>query len=257
MGMIFEIDTLSFNIIDVLELEQENVNTYNSGRNFSALSFRINSDAVLTTATESYPLGDAFVAFVPAHLNYRRTAKKDKLIVIHFDIINYHAKTIEAFKALEAETLTKLFREILRVWNEKDIGYKYRCAALLYDVLGECYRQNFKATDETSKIQKSVEYMHSHYMNADISIGSIAKKSYMSEVYFRKLFRAEFGISPQKYIMRLRILRAVKLLSTGYYPLKEVAYLSGYTDYKYFSTEFKKQMGVSPSEYDCHTQKAY
>ena len=71
----------------------------------------------------------------------------------------------------------------------------------------------------------------------------------MSEGYFRKLFKEEFGISPQKYIIELRIQNAVALISKGYYSLKEIAYMSGYNDYKYFSVEFKKSMGVSPSEY--------
>ena len=88
-----------------------------------------------------------------------------------------------------------------------------------------------------------------NYKKSDLSIKEIADKSFMSEVYFRKLFRLEYGVSPQKYIIRLRIQNAVGLISTGYYSLKEVAYLSGYTDYKYFSVEFKKAMGISPSDY--------
>ena len=77
----------------------------------------------------------------------------------------------------------------------------------------------------------------------------------MSEVYFRKLFKAEFGISPQKYIIKLRMQNALGLISTGYYSLKEVAEMSGYHDYKYFSVEFKKMIGVSPSEYSYNYQK--
>jgi two-component system response regulator YesN len=68
-------------------------------------------------------------------------------------------------------------------------------------------------------------------------------------VYFRKLFKAEFGMSPQKYIIKLKIQKAVFLMSTGYYSLKEISLMSGYTDYKYFSTEFKREKGVSPSKY--------
>jgi AraC-like DNA-binding protein len=71
----------------------------------------------------------------------------------------------------------------------------------------------------------------------------------MSEVYFRRLFKEEYGVSPQKFIIDLRIQNAVALISTGYYSLKEVALMSGYSDYKYFSIEFKKAMGVSPSQY--------
>ena len=77
----------------------------------------------------------------------------------------------------------------------------------------------------------------------------------MSEVYFRRLFKAEFGISPQKYIINLRMQNAVGLISTGYYSLQEVAYMSGYKDYKYFSVEFKRLMGVSPSGYEYNYQK--
>ena len=88
-----------------------------------------------------------------------------------------------------------------------------------------------------------------NYKKGDLSIKEIADKSFMSEVYFRKLFKEEYGISPQKYIIDLRIQNAIGLISAGYYSLKEVAYMSGYHDYKYFSVEFKKAMGVSPSEY--------
>lgn len=88
-----------------------------------------------------------------------------------------------------------------------------------------------------------------NYKSSELSIQKLAEKSFMSEVYFRKLFKEEFGVSPQKYIVNLRIQHAVGLISAGYHSLKEVAQLSGYDDYKYFSVEFKKAMGVSPSDY--------
>ena len=71
----------------------------------------------------------------------------------------------------------------------------------------------------------------------------------MSEVYFRKRFKEEYGTSPQKYITHLKIRYAKELIYIGYYSLKEIALMSGYTDYKYFSTKFKKHTGLSPSDY--------
>ena len=88
-----------------------------------------------------------------------------------------------------------------------------------------------------------------------LTIADVAKRSFMSEVYFRKLFREEYGTSPQKYIVNLRIQNAAGLISTGYYSLKEVALMSGYNDYKYFSVEFKRIMGASPSEYFYNFEK--
>ena len=247
--MFFEKDLLSFNIIDVLELKQKNIAMYNSGRNFSALSFRYRSDAVLKTQAEEYRMRDHSVSYVPARLDYERTANTDELIVIHFDTINYNTREIESFIPQNPFTFSKLFCEILDLWNKKELGYKHKCSAILYEIFAECYTQNFVAQTKNSKIQKSVDYLLANYKKSNLSIKEIADRSYISEVYFRKLFKEEFGISPQKYIIELRIQNAVALISKGYYSLKEIAYMSGYNDYKYFSVEFKKSMGVSPSEY--------
>ena len=91
--------------------------------------------------------------------------------------------------------------------------------------------------------------MDKYFQNPTLSMHEIAQQSFMSEVYFRKLFKASYGISPQKYLINLRINHAVNLIVSGYYTLQEVAFACGYNDYKYFSVEFKKVKGVSPSKY--------
>ena len=247
--MFFEKDLLSFNILDVLELKQQDINIFNSGRNFNALSFRFRSDAVLITQTEKYYMKDNNVSFFSARLDYTRVATVDEMIVVHFDTINYNTKNIECFIPNDPAALSKLFREIFDVWNKKELGYKFKCSAILCEIFAECYIQNYVSKSQNSKIHNSVEYLLKNYKKSDLSIKEIADKSFMSEVYFRKLFKEEYGISPQKYIIDLRIQNAAGLISAGYYSLKEVAYMSGYNDYKYFSVEFKKTTGVSPSKY--------
>ena len=236
--MFFEKDLLSFNILDVLELKQQNVNIFNTGRNFNALSFRIRSDAVLMTKTKKYSMKDHCVSYFPARLDYSRAATVDEMIVVHFDTINYNTKNIEYFIPDDPAVLAELFRAIFDVWNKKELGYKYKCSAILYEIFAECYTQNYIPKSQNSKIHNSVEYLLKNYKKNDLSIKEIADKSFMSEVYFRKLFKEEYGISPQKYIIDLRIQNAVGLISAGYYSLKEIAYMSGYNDYKYFSVEF-------------------
>lgn len=247
--MFFENDIISFNLLDVLELKQKNVNMYNSKRNFNALSFRLKANAILKTKSDIYNMKENYVSFVPSRLDYSRIAKIDELIVIHFEVINCNARDIEFFETKKPEVFQKLFTSILECWNYKEVGYKYKCSAIFNEILALCYSENYKSKPTVSKIKKSVDYLLEHYKDFDLSIKEIAEKSFMSEVYFRKLFKAEYGVSPQKYIIHLRIQYAKELISTGYYSLKEIALLSGYTDYKYFSTEFKKQVGVSPSDY--------
>ena len=247
--MFFENDSFSFDIIGVMHLNQENVNMFNSARSFNALSFRYHADTVLKTEKQKCQIGDNYVSFVPAGLDYRRISKSEELIAVNFRMVGYTSGNIECFEAKNPQTVGRLFREISECWNKKEVGYQFRCAAILYEIFAECYVQNHNERVTESKIQPSVDYMNLNFSNGSLTMGEVAKKSFMSEVYFRKLFREEYGISPQKYIVDMRLRHAAGLILSGYYSLLEVAYMSGYNDYKYFSVEFKKAMGVSPSEY--------
>ena len=247
--MFFEREFLNFNILDVLRLSQGNIDSFNKGRRFNAISFRFRSDTVLKTEHEEHRVFDNYVSVVPAGLDYRRISKEDELIVIHFDSPDVSSHKIEAFLPKEPQKYAALFHDAYEIWRKKEIGYRYKCAARLCEIFAECYSENMKPNDKKSPITESVEYMQQSFANPGLAIGDIAAKSFMSEVYFRKLFKAEYGISPKKYIIKLRIQKAVSLINTGYYSLREVAEMCGYTDYKYFSVEFKATVGCSPSEY--------
>lgn len=247
--MIFEKEDMEVSIIDVLSLCQGAFSGVSAGRNFDALSYRFESDAQLSTQKEHYDVKDGAVCFVPARTDYTRTARKDHMIVIHFHAGNYASRGIECFYPKNRDVLAHLFEKILAVWEEKAPGYKYRCTALLYEILAECYRDTHRKVQSPSKIARSLAYMNEHYKDPSLTVAEIASQSFMSEVYFRRLFKRELGTSPQKHLISLRIRHAASLIVSGYYTLTQIAYLSGYRDYKYFSVEFKRQMGVSPSEY--------
>lgn len=247
--MFFEKEIVSFHILDVLKISQKNIETQNGERNFNALSYRTRANTRLISAAGEWHLTSNSVAYVPARLNYLRVSQEDEMIVVHFDSKDYHTESIETFVAQNPQKMQSLFEDMLNVWCKKDVGYKYKCASVFYSILEECHSQNYKPDSKNSKIAASVDYILKNFANHELTIGEVAKRSFLSEVYFRRLFKKEYGITPQKYIVTLRIQNAKGLIATGYYSLQEVAYLSGYTDYKYFSVEFRKMVGVSPSEY--------
>lgn len=57
------------------------------------------------------------------------------------------------------------------------------------------------------------------------------------------------GFTPMQYILSIRISSAQSLLETTEYNIAEIAAIVGYDDPLYFSRLFKKQIGVSPSEF--------
>lgn len=254
--MIFEQEYIVFQLLDVLRIENENIKTQDANRNFSALSFRYEADTVLETKQKKTELFKNTICYVPSSFDYTRTSKKDKLIVVHFKAFNYHAKELEVFIPDNYNKYRVLFEEILDCWNRKEPDYLYKASSLLNQIFAELYKENRTLHSNTSKIYQSVEYIEKNYLKKDFSLTVASKKSFISEVYFRTLFKKEFGISPKKYIIEKRIKYATALIITGYYSLQEVSDMCGYNDYKHFSVEFKKLMGISPSKYTYNFKKA-
>ena len=159
MILIFEKETLSFHILDVVFLDQENVKMFNSKRNFDALSFRIKAKTTLETQKDTYELGDNSVAYVPAGVEYTRISKKDKLIVVHMHTLGYSSKRIEHFTSNSHVKLKPLFDEILKIWESKEKGYKHKAGALLYNIFAQIYEERADERHINPKIQNSVEFI--------------------------------------------------------------------------------------------------
>ncbi|PWU70310.1 response regulator transcription factor [Gracilibacillus dipsosauri] len=91
-------------------------------------------------------------------------------------------------------------------------------------------------------------YLDSHYQDA-VSLEGIAEKVGLSSYYLSKLFKEHFGVTFVEYLTNIRIQKAKDFLLDGSKPLKEIALDIGYKDPNYFSRVFKKEVGLSPSEY--------
>ena len=70
----------------------------------------------------------------------------------------------------------------------------------------------------------------------------------MSESYFRRLFRRITGLSPQQYVMRVRMTAAKAQLERSNLSVKEVARAAGYQDALYFSRVYRRYFGHTPTD---------
>ncbi len=247
--MIFEQETMAFQILDVLLFDVGCAKKYSSKRNFDAISFRIEADTVVEYRNKQKHFTDNTVGFFPSNVDYFRTTTRDKMIVVHFKAFNYHTSDIESFVPQETEKYRILFEKLLFCWNEKEISYKHKAASILNNIFAEFYKDNKKDSTSDSKIARSLDYIEENCLKKDFSLEIAAEMSYVSQPYFRKLFGQKFGVSPKQYVINRRIKHAASLIIAGYYTLQEISDLCGYNDYKHFSVEFKKIFGVSPSKY--------
>ncbi|KRF05952.1 hypothetical protein ASG89_19585 [Paenibacillus sp. Soil766] len=96
-------------------------------------------------------------------------------------------------------------------------------------------------------IIKAAQYIGQYYQQ-EISLQSISSLVHLSKNYFANLFKKEMGESFLEYLTRIRIEKAMSLL-TSELKTADIGHLVGIPDPKYFSKVFKKITGLSPSEY--------
>ncbi len=78
----------------------------------------------------------------------------------------------------------------------------------------------------------------------------------LSPPRLRQLFKKDTGLSPIQYLRRLRTKRAAYLLRTSFLTIKEVAFHTGSGDVSHFVRDFKKQYGVTPSDFRVRTERS-
>lgn len=98
-------------------------------------------------------------------------------------------------------------------------------------------------------IQKLMDFMESNMDNPSLSVDDFVDSFSMSRAVFFKKMKMLLGISPVNFIQDIRIKRAIQLMKSGLNSVADIAYRCGFSDPNYFAKCFKKQIGISPSEY--------
>ncbi len=106
-----------------------------------------------------------------------------------------------------------------------------------------------KRGDKSKYVMEALNYISENYQNQEISVVMIADSLGLSDGHLSHIFKKETDYTLNAYITRYRIRAAMKLLKNCRYKVYEVAEMVGYRDINYFSTTFKKIVGVNPSEY--------
>lgn len=88
------------------------------------------------------------------------------------------------------------------------------------------------------------ENLHLPITSADIS-----RAAACSPTHLRRLFKSTLNESPVRYLNRMRIEHAKKLLTTDLFTMEEIAAECGFSNVYYFSRVFKEFTGISPGKY--------
>lgn len=97
-------------------------------------------------------------------------------------------------------------------------------------------------------VTAAISYIDANYTDR-IYIKDVCKIAMMSQTYFSYIFKHITGKTFTEYINTLRITKATKLLKTTNSSITDICLKVGFNDATYFNKVFKKEIGLTPSQY--------
>ncbi len=120
---------------------------------------------------------------------------------------------------------------------------------ILYEIIIDIHKNVMTLNvDIPFALSKALEFIKDNY-NKDITLDEIASEACMSKFHFERLFKQHVGTTVYSYVKDLRFQNARWLLETTQKKVIDIAFEVGYSDIQALNKIFKKQLGVTPSEY--------
>jgi len=250
--MFFQTPNMDAKILSVIQMGWQRVNARAGYRPFHTLSYRLVGDArFFSEEKELMQVREGEIVFIPAGFDFAKQAGEGRIVAVHFVSDSPLPAEMLRFSPENPSHFRAEFQKLHDIWTRRNPGYEYEAKILFYRIVlrmeQEWAKVSHAATAE--RLSAAMEQIHSHFSEGNVSVEALAAQCGMSDTYFRRLFVAEFGITPQQYISRLRLTTATELLQSGYYTVGEIAQRCGFHNINYFSAFIKKETGLSPLRY--------
>ncbi len=239
-------------LINILSVES-GLNRIYIDRFSHAFVFKVNGSTKYNFNGKTFSLNKGELAFIPKGSTYEAS----ELIHGTSIVINFNAtldiNTPKTFYMDGFPYKSVVSNDLINLWLFGGPSEHYKCFSVFYNILSfittiENTQYSYKR--KLSLIKKAVDYLHNHIFDSDLKINELHQLCDLSDTYFRKIFKANFGVTPQEYITNKRISQARALICNGdYNSISEVALSVGYTDSLYFSRVFSRKYGMCPSQY--------
>jgi AraC family transcriptional regulator len=90
------------------------------------------------------------------------------------------------------------------------------------------------------------DYVIAH-LDEPIEVGALAKIASRSPFHFTRVFTRSVGMTPYRYVVHLRLQRALELVRDGRHGLAEIAATTGFADQSHLSRWIRRVHGVPPT----------
>ena len=245
---------MDFNCLKIKEIEfvvkfnTDETDFKVQNRHNHIIGIQLYGSAIHYFKNKKFIMDENCVYFLNQNEDYAvKVLEKGLAFSIHFT--TYEPIDTESFCIKAAKT-----NEIVRILNivEKEFLTKEDELALMSHTYAFCaelnkiYQKSYSPRDK--RITAAEHYINAHFTKS-ACLAEAAAQSALSRRRFNELFKNSFGMTPNTYLVNLRLDYAKKLLKANYFSISTIAEMCGFSDIYYFSKVFKNKIGVTPTEY--------
>lgn len=132
---------------------------------------------------------------------------------------------------------------------------EYMLLSRLYNIFGHMKIQMKKQQAKSIHVERAIDYIYENY-SKNISVTDIAEYLGIDRTYLYRLFKKEYNMSPQKYLLNFRLKTAMNKIEGGNMSIADIAYNCGFNDASAFCHQFKKVYKDTPLNYRRYPQLA-
>lgn len=189
-----------------------------------------------------------------------------KYIHLYFDALKFNKVQLEVFKSLVLTLITHIFGTFnqLIVDKKESIALDFRLIEELLKmddlnlmqekIIKKCEEllkqlaQN-REDDKATLVFQAIKYIENHYDESTLDLGTICEELHVSSSYFARIFKGHNNQTFLEYLTEFRMKKAKELLKNSTMKVFEISVAVGYDDPHYFSYNFRKNVGMTPSQY--------
>lgn len=191
--------------------------------------------------------GDSFVRYIALFVSRELMETTYKMYTVKVKpFLQWH-------EFLISKDIMVLINRFSDEFQTKKPGYQKIMDALAVILTNDLIRYAFGCGSEKNRlsdndIRRVEDYIH-QYFSESISISFLADLSGMSNTSFLRKFKANTGMSPIHYLIKVRLNKAKKLIGDANLNMTEIALQCGFSSSSHLSSCFKKYYKITPTEY--------
>ncbi len=225
-----------------------------SPRPFDAVVFFTEGKIEYRFADKSVMAQKGDVLLLPREIPYSGKRHTDTVSYFVLDFLCVQEGELERLGAPAVFTpqsynrIISKFSSAVALWNRQQINALLKVKSIAYSVIGEIFEQA-SLPKAVTPVDEIVEYIIENLGDASMKVSGLCNRFFISESQLRRNFIKATGLTPNEYILTLRINKAKNELICTEKTIKQISLDCGFSSPYYFSRCFSESEKETPTAY--------